>query len=368
MLVSHSSVLLGLIAVATMQVSAMPSILLYTKTAGYRHDSIPVAVETITALGNGSLQLPSSVIDDSISAIRWSSYHTEDQTLFHNQSFLSQFDAISFVSTSDVDPPGVGTVLDDQGLRNFASYIQAGGGFIGIHAAAVTLYGAPFYGRLLGAYFDYHPAIQNVSVKPVTTDHPSTSRLPLDGFEIYEEMYQFRSDPRQLPSPANLLMTNATAYQDGGVNALGFRNGTNGPAPHPLAWWREGGLLDEDDSTDPSVRGGGGANIQVSGGPGRSWFTSLGHDNTTWAKDLYKGHVAGGIGWVLQSQTIRSNNGSATIGQSNGTSSVTVPTSAASSAAAGTGSGSNNAESLGVSMWLLAIVSTFVMSGSLLVI
>ena len=32
-------------------------------------------------------------------------------------------------------------------------YIQAGGGFVGIHAAADTEYSWPWYGKLVGAFF-----------------------------------------------------------------------------------------------------------------------------------------------------------------------------------------------------------------------
>lgn len=318
---------------------ALQSILIYTKTAGFRHDSIPAAIRTITSLGNGSLALPLTAIDSSISNIRWNTVNTEDETRFHNYTYLAQFDAIGFVSTTDVDPPKVGTVLDDQGLRNFARYIQQGGGYFGIHSASATLFGAPFYGRLVGAFFDYHPQIQNVTVKAVNSGHPSTSKWPSAGLSIYEEMYNFRSDPRNLPSPANVLVTNASTYQDPGVNQQGFRNGTNGPSPHPLAWWREGRLLDTNSNTDASVRGGGGANIQVFGGQGRVWYTSLGHDNSTWADDMFRGHVAGGIGWVLQSSTTRS------LSADNST----TKTSASPTA------NSNNAHASGITSHLLAI-------------
>ncbi len=230
-------------------------------------------------------------------------------------------------------------MLDDQGLRNFARYIQQGGGYFGIHSASATLFGAPFYGRLVGAFFDYHPQIQNVTVKAVNSGHPSTSKWPSAGLSIYEEMYNFRSDPRNLPSPANVLVTNASTYQDPGVNQQGFRNGTNGPSPHPLAWWREGRLLDTNSNTDASVRGGGGANIQVFGGQGRVWYTSLGHDNSTWADDMFRGHVAGGIGWVLQSSTTRS------LSADNST----TKTSASPTA------NSNNAHASGITSHLLAI-------------
>ena len=95
-------------------------------------------------------------------------------------------------------------------------------------------------------------------------------------------MYHFRTDPRSLPSSATVLLTPASSYSDPGVNALGFRNGSEG-TPQPLAWYREGSLLDvpaqgtlggglDDYQGGPSPRG----------GSGRSFYTSLGHDEGTW--------------------------------------------------------------------------------------
>ncbi|PWN47512.1 galactose oxidase [Violaceomyces palustris] len=298
-------------------VQAKPRILVYTKTAGYRHESIGIAVERITTFGNGSFSLGSDYLDDSVRPSNWDVFHTEDQGFFEIPGSLDQFDAVGFVSTTDQDPPLTGTILTNPGSSNLVNYIEKGGNFFGIHSASASLFGYPFYGRLVGAYFDYHPQIQNVGVKAVDqtgsgSAHPSVSKWPEQGFEIYEEVYNFRSDPRSLPSPANLLVTNSTSYQDPGVNPQGFRNGTNGPSPHPLAWWRQGGLLNGGNSGQPE----GGARIVSSGGAGRSWYTSLGHDPETWRNnDFFLGHVFGGIDWVLKSPTTRINNSSGLIGQ-----------------------------------------------------
>ena len=51
-----------------------------------------------------------------------------------------------------------GDVLNDTQQAAFERYIQAGGGYTGIHAAADTEYTWPWYGQLVGAYFRNHPA------------------------------------------------------------------------------------------------------------------------------------------------------------------------------------------------------------------
>ena len=56
---------------------------------------------------------------------------------------------------------------------------KAGGGFVGIHAAADTEYDWP-YGELVGAYFNGHPNDPNVRdalVKVVDKNHESTKHL-----------------------------------------------------------------------------------------------------------------------------------------------------------------------------------------------
>ncbi|PWN44848.1 class I glutamine amidotransferase-like protein [Ceraceosorus guamensis] len=291
-------------------------LLLFTATAqgAYRHDSIPTAIQTITALGKGDISLSSDVAESAVSGARWETVASEDAQLFTQQG-LEEFDAIAFVHNTDVDPPGIGTILSFDQASALLSYISSGGGYVGVHSAANTLYSTPGYGRLVGSFFDYHPALQRVSIGALSKDHPSTSRFP-ESLSIREEVYHFRTDPRRLPSPAHVLLTNTSAFQDPGVNAQGFRNGSDG-SPRPLAWWREGGLLD----VPQEERIGGGlddyeGDVNPRGGPGRSFCTSLGHLNETWQEPAFQAHIAGGIHWVLSSPTVKSNTGSASIGSS----------------------------------------------------
>ena len=129
------------LAAAVTQAAATSSskkILLFTGTAGFRHDSIPTAVQTIS------------------SKTGWTTIHTESATYFENLDNLKQFDALVFVHTTDKDPPEVGAPLTEAGAVNVGKYMQQGGNFVGVHSATNTLYAYPFYGRMIGAFFDYH--------------------------------------------------------------------------------------------------------------------------------------------------------------------------------------------------------------------
>lgn len=162
---------------------------------------------------------------------------------------------------------------------------------MGVHSASDSLVNTTFYGQELGAYFDYHPALQNATVDVLDASHPSTSMLPTE-WHIQEEMYNFKSDPRALGAVV-LLAANESSYVDTGIRK--FNQGT----PHPSAWFQEHG-----------------AGVQSGHTAGRSFYTSLGHLNETWQDPLFMSHVTGGLTWALQANTTRVFNSSAQVGNS----------------------------------------------------
>ena len=130
-------------------------ILVFSKTAGFRHDSIPAGIEALRGLGaeNGF------AVDA-----------TEDATRFTDEG-LAPYAAVVFLNTT-------GDILNPTQEAAFERYIAAGNGYVGVHSAADTEYGWPWYGELVGAYFDSHPEIQNAQIRVSDPAHPSTaSRL-----------------------------------------------------------------------------------------------------------------------------------------------------------------------------------------------
>ena len=107
-----------------------PRLLVHTRTTAYRHDSIPAAIAAVRTLG-----------DFEVTA-------TEDPAAL--EAPLDRYAAVVFLSTS-------GEVLTPAGRERLAGYVESGGGFVGVHAAACTEYEWPYYGELLGARFDRHP-------------------------------------------------------------------------------------------------------------------------------------------------------------------------------------------------------------------
>jgi type 1 glutamine amidotransferase len=152
-----------------------------------------------------------------------------------------------------------GDVLAPRQQRAFRSYIRHGGGWVGIHSAADTEYEWPFYGRLLGAYFQSHPAVQPATIDVVDRSHPSTRHLPARWMRT-DEWYDLRSNPR---GAVHVLAT---------LDESTYSGGTMG-ADHPIAWCH-------------AFKG------------GRAWYTAGGHTSESYSEPAFRKHLLGGILWA----------------------------------------------------------------------
>lgn len=177
----------------------MARLLVYTRTTGYRHASIPAGV--------GALRGVDGYRADA----------TEDATVFRAGT-LRDYAAIVFLSTS-------GEVLDDAGRAALTGYMAAGGAWLGIHAASTTEYGWSWFGDLVGARFDQHPRVQAGAITVEDNDHPATEHLAAT-WTRDDEWYAFRDNPRPR---VHVLLT---------VDEASYEGGTMG-ADHPIAWCHE---------------------------------------------------------------------------------------------------------------------------------
>ncbi|MFD7702671.1 ThuA domain-containing protein [Streptomyces caelestis] len=212
---------------------AAPALLVYTRTTDYRHESIPAGVAALRDLDAFDVDA------------------TEDPAALEGP--LGRYAAVVFLSTS-------GEVLTPAGRERLRAYVEAGGGFAGVHAAACTEYDWPYYGELLGARFDRHPAFQPGRVVTEDHDHPATRHLPAV-WDFTDEWYDFRTDPRAAGVRV-LLSADESSYEGGGT----------GPG-HPLAWCRDQGA-------------------------GRVFYTSLGHAAEAYDDPAFRAHLRGGISWA----------------------------------------------------------------------
>jgi type 1 glutamine amidotransferase len=212
-------------------------VLVFHKTAGYRHGSIPAGIEAIASL--------SAEYGFTVTA-------TEDASVF-TESSLAAYDVIVFLSTT-------GDILDEHQERAMEHFIEAGHGFVGVHAAADTEYDWPWYGKLVGAYFDSHPDPQPATVDVVAA-HPTTQDLART-LTMSDEWYNFQALPG---SDVTILATlDETSYNGGSMGEL-----------HPIAWAHE-----------------------YDGG--RAFYTAFGHSDESYSEPLVLTLLANAILWVSE--------------------------------------------------------------------
>ncbi|MCF6476076.1 DUF1080 domain-containing protein [Nonomuraea sp. MG754425] len=228
---------LSLVLTAAGLTAAVPAdpaydVLVFSKTAGFRHDSIPAGVQAVRDLG---------------AANGFTVTATEDAGAF-TAANLAGYEAVVFLSTT-------GDVLDDTQQAAFQAYVDGGGGYVGVHAAADTEYGWPYYEKLAGAYFKSHPAIQQATVRAEDRAHPATAHLG-PTWTRTDEWYNYRTNPR--PSVRVLQSLDEGSYSGGDMG------------DHPITWCH--------------------AQSQ-----GRSFYTGLGHTAESYADPAFRGVLLGGI-------------------------------------------------------------------------
>lgn len=173
-------------------------VLIFTRTAKFHHDSIPVAVATLH-----QLSAEAGMVAD----------QSDDSRSFRADN-LARYRAVVFANTT-------GDVLDATQQAAMEQFIRNGGGFMGVHAAADTEYDWPWYGELVGTWFHKHPeGLQETRVQP---EHDGRTSGP--AWPIRDEIYNYRRNPRDR---VQVIATVDEARYNGGSM------GTD----HPIAWCR----------------------------------------------------------------------------------------------------------------------------------
>ena len=221
-------------------VNAPKRLLVVTVTKGFRHDSIPVAEETLALMGVRSRMF---TVD----------YARTDADIAQKMSRdgLKRYDAVFFANTTGDLP------LPDR--EAFLQWVRDGHGFIGAHAATDTFPGFPGYISLIGGQFAGHGPQVEVNCRVEDKSHPATRHLG-NGFKVFDEIYLFKNFSRDRVH--GLLTLDAHPNQ-----------GT--PGDYPVAWTR-------------------------TEGKGRVFYTSLGHRQEIWRSPWYQQHLLGGIRWAMR--------------------------------------------------------------------
>ncbi|MEX0904999.1 MAG: ThuA domain-containing protein [Balneolaceae bacterium] len=220
-----------------------PKILVFSKTSGFYHASIPDGIAAIEKLGSEN----GFEVDTTTNADHFT------------EANLEQYSAVIFLNTT-------GDVLNEYQEADFERYIQSGGGYVGLHSAADTEYQWGWYGRLAGGYFLDHPGINdphpNVQPGVLTVGdhtHPSVEFLP-ENWEHTDEWYSYKN----LNENVNVLLSVDEDSYEGGADM----------GEHPIAWYHD-----------------------YDGG--RAFYTGLGHTNEAYSNDLFLQHILAGIQYAI---------------------------------------------------------------------
>ncbi|CCK26909.1 hypothetical protein BN159_2530 [Streptomyces davaonensis JCM 4913] len=234
--------LVGVSAAPTAAAADDFDVLVFSKTVGFRHGSaITAGLQAIKDLG---------------AANGFTVTATEDAGAFTSGN-LAQYEAVVFLNTTTVTNDPASRLFTDAQRSAFEAYIEAGGGYVGVHAAADTEYGWPFYGGLVGAYFKSHPHQQTAAVKVEDRSHSSTAHLP-GTWSRFDEWYNYKTNTR------------STAHVLASLDESSYSPGSDAMGDHPITWCKP-------------YQG------------GRSWYTGMGHTEQSYADAAFRKHLLGGI-------------------------------------------------------------------------
>jgi type 1 glutamine amidotransferase len=245
-------------------------LLIFSKTAGFRHASIATGKLAFTELGKKTGTFTTVVSDDLAN-------FEVDQ--------LRQFDAVCFLSTTmnpfmpakdqfdkmTDDEKKTATETAERLKENLMKFVKSGRGFVGIHAATDTFYDWAEYGKMINGYFDGHPwnAGTDVSIKvePGQETHPLVSMFEGKNLNFKEEIYQLK-DPYDSKA-VHMLLRLDTDKSDMTLGGIKRQDKDFG-----VAWarnWEKG----------------------------RVFYCSLGHNHEMYWHPLVLRHYLAGIQWAL---------------------------------------------------------------------
>lgn len=227
-------------------------VLLITETAGWHHESIDYGILAISELAK----------THNFKVVR------QQDAVQVTDERLKEFQAVIFMSTT-------ADIFDDNEQAAFERYIQAGGGYVGVHAASDTEYKWEWYTKLVGRMFKIHPAPQTARLNIVEHNFPGLEHFP-DTLLFTDEWYEFQPDT--IDSLHNLILIDETSYNPNA--AWGDNIGKGMGAIHPISWYHE-----------------------FDGG--RSFYTGLGHIEKVYENQWFLDHLYGGIYYAATGKGVK---------------------------------------------------------------
>ncbi|NBE52437.1 ThuA domain-containing protein [Streptomyces boluensis] len=183
---------------------------------------------------------------------------TDDASVFTDEKRLGRFNAVVFLT-------GGGDVLDPEQEMGLEAYMEAGGGFLGIHDAARAEPYSDWFTGLVGA----RPAkgsgatAQRATVEVGDRQHPATKGLPLE-WKRPDKWLNWEKNPSG--DVHTVARVREATYKAG--------EGANGP-DHPVSWCRD-----------------------YDGG--RSFYTGMGGTVDSYSETDFRAHLRGALLWTTR--------------------------------------------------------------------
>jgi type 1 glutamine amidotransferase len=226
-------------------------VLIFTRTKGFRHGSIPTAAKAIAMMGEKTGA--------------YSAVHSEDPNMFEADK-LKDFDAVFMINTT-------GECLDEGDAekharlkQNLVDFVKGGKGLAGTHSATDTYGGWKEYNDMMGGAFNGHPWHEAVPVRLLDKDHPLNKVFGGEGFTITDEIYQFRNDTAN-PKDRRMLLALDAGWD-------GLKRGNREDKFFPVSWISKYG-------------------------DGRTFYCSLGHRDEIYYNPTILQHYLAGFQYVL---------------------------------------------------------------------
>ncbi|MDB2384960.1 ThuA domain-containing protein [Polaribacter sp.] len=213
------------------------NVLVFTKTAGYRHKSIETGKQAFKKWAT---------------AENWKISFTENEQDLNDEK-LKNIDVVVFMNTTE-------NVFDEKSKKAFKKYIQNGGGFVGLHGASDTEFEWEWYTNMIGAQFRDHPKIQKAKLLVNTAEnHPAIKHLE-ETFYVTDEWYNFKEPVSE--NVTVLISLDETSYEGKKMDGV-----------HPISWIQE-------------YKG------------GRIFYTGMGHTKEIYSNPLFVKHIVEGVNWA----------------------------------------------------------------------
>ncbi|MFT5126574.1 MAG: type 1 glutamine amidotransferase [Rhodothermales bacterium] len=224
-------------------------VLIFTKTAGFRHGSIATAIVALTQLGEKTGA--------------YTATHSEDEAMFEPES-LQTFDAVFMINTTgDIfrSKKNPDKEREERLKKSLVDFVKGGGGLAGTHSATDTYKKWKEYNDMMGGAFAGHPWHMDVPIANLAPTHILNAAFNGEGFTVNDEIYQFRNDTAAASDRKMLLALDA--------DWDGIKKGKRDDGLFAISWCREYG-------------------------DGRTFYCSLGHrDEIYWNPTVLQHYLAG---------------------------------------------------------------------------